>query len=217
MPGDKTGRLTYRLAEARAAVEGALEEILGTLHPILLRYALARLSRVDEPAQLAHDLTHDALIAIIDNLQMCQASTDSQLIAWALSILQNRINDHFRAALKARRIRFELTVVPLHDESSGADVTLDRDLIRGRRVLRRIVRDVVDELPPSRLHLLRLRVNDGTQWRQIAAEFGIGRDAARRRFHRLQAFLRKAILKRVAGLAPRERKAALKAIREDPP
>jgi RNA polymerase sigma factor (sigma-70 family) len=217
MPDDQKGRLTLRLAEARAGAEDALEDLLRCLHPILLRFAHYRLSDENEASELARDLTQDTLVAIIQSVGSCEAETNAQMIAWAQSILQNRINDHFRAGARAARIQSELVVHLLHDEPPAEDEKAARERALGRRVLRGIVQDVVDQLPPSRLRLLHLRVSSGAQWAQIAAEFGIERDAARRRFHRLRAYLRKAILKRLAGLEPRKRKAAQKVIREDPP
>jgi RNA polymerase sigma-70 factor (ECF subfamily) len=216
MARDVEDRLIRLLAEARDGRDDALEELLAKLHPALLRYAYAHVAREREASDLAADLTQDTLIRIVRGLDGCHAATNAQLIAWALSVLRNRIVDYFRHSAAHPRI-------PLDDDHpDGSQVhrrstdEAEEPWERGRTVLRNIIRDSTANLSPAAVRLLDLRFGYGASWSQVATELGCERVAARRRFHRLRDSLRRTILQRVGTLGPEDRNAALMILHREP-
>ena len=216
MARDVEDRLIRLLAEARDGRDDALEELLAKLYPALLRYAYAHVARERDASDLAADLTQDTLIRIVRGLDGCLAATDAQLIAWALSILRNRIVDYFRDSAARPRVPLD------KDHPDGSHVhrrsTDDADgpWGRGRTVLRDIIRDSTANLSPAAVRLLDLRFTSGASWSQVAMELGCERVAARRRFHRLRDSLRRTILQRVGALSPEDQSAALMILHREP-
>lgn len=210
------GCLSRTLSRARKGDEAALETLLHLLRPVLLRYARSQLFLDPEAEETARDLAQEALVRIVLGLGHCRAEADTQVIAWALAIIRNLCADHFRTV---RPPTFRLSQLLDDDPRVPEDllaVRVERTsprVGRGRRVLRRVLDEVLRTLPASALRLLRLRVEEDMTWNQVARELGLTRSAAKRRFQRIQARVRAAALLRVERLADRDRAAALRYLR----
>lgn len=204
------GRLGRTLSRAQDGHEDALEDLLGHLHPILLRYAYGQLRPDPDVEALAQDLTQEALIRIVRSLGQCHASGDGQILTWALAIVRNLCVDHFRAR-RARATPLRLT--PALEELLG-DLAMhawtEQGAGRGRRILRRVVREAVRALPRASRRLLRLRVVQDLSWSEIGRELGISRVAAKSRFRRIHKALRSEALGRMDGLNAGDRAIALR-------
>lgn len=206
------GRLSRYLARARDGDDDALEALLCRLHPILLRFARAQLAEEAEAEETASDIAQKAMIRITRGLDGCRAEADPQIHAWALQVVKNLCTDHFRAA-RARALR-SLPLSSWTNEVEGS--LLDTELAgrtrtdRGGRVLNRALQEALRALPITARRLLRLRVQQGMTWSQIARELGLTRDAAKRRFERIQSRLRKETLRKIENLSEPDREAALR-------
>ena len=210
------GCLSRNLSRARTGDEEALEALLHLLRPVLLRYARAQLFLDPEAEETARDLAQEALVRIVLGLRHCRAEADNQVIAWALAIIRNLCVDYFRTAHVPT---FRLSQL-LDDDSFVREDFLTSGAGRespragpGRRVLRRVLDEVLGTLPASALRLLKLRVEEDMTWNQIACELGLTRSAAKRRFQRMQARVRADAFLRIEGLTNRDRAAALRYLR----
>lgn len=209
------GWLSRHLSSARAGSNDALEDLLERLHPILLRYARSHLSRDPAAADLALDLVQEALIRIATGLERCRADGDDQIVAWALTIVRNLCVDHYRTktlpTVRFSRLMDDLLEAMQAPERGGRNPPRSR----GERILRRVVRQAVHELPRPTRRLLLLRVGRGWTWSEVARDIGLSSDAAKKRFRRARAVLRKDILERIDGLGEQDRTAALRRLRRD--
>lgn len=216
MRATSDGYLSRSLFRAREGDKEALESLLRLLRPVLIRYARAQLFLDPEAEETARDLAQEALVRIVLGLQHCRAEADTQVIAWALAIVRNLCVDHFRAV---HAPTFRLSQLLDEDLCVRGDFLLARagraspQPGRGRRVLHQVLDEVVETLPAPALRLLRLRVEENMTWNQVASELGLTRSAAKRRFQRMQARVRDDALKRIKGLADRDRVAALRYLR----
>lgn len=208
-------RLSRYLARARAGDDDALEMLLCLLRPVLLRFARAQLAEEAEAEETACDIAQKAMIRITRGLDGCRAEAGPQIRAWALQIVKNLCTDHFRAN-RARAVR----VLPLSFWIDEVEVSLlgaePAERPRGDyggRVLNRALREALRALPATAQRLLCLRVQEGMTWSQVALELGLTRDAAKRRFERVQIRLRKETFRKIENLGGRDREAALRFLR----
>lgn len=210
------GYLSRSLFRAREGDSEALESLLRLLRPVLIRYARAQLFLDPEAEETARDLTQEALVRIVLGLEHCRAEADTQIIAWALAIIRNLCVDHFRTAhtpaFRLSQLLDEDACVRDDFLPAWTEGTSPRPG-RGRRVLHRVLDEVVETLPAPALRLLRLRVEESMTWNQIARELGLTRSAAKRRFQRIQARVRDDALRRIRNLRARDRAAALRYLR----
>lgn len=215
----KDGQLADDLRRARSGEDDALEDLLGLLRPILLRYARRQVESDTECDELARDLVQESLVHIIRGLPSCQATGDPQIRAWALTILRNICIDHFRN----RHTRIPTVRIEVVRDDSITDEVLEQEAVwrsdtetsRGRRITHRLLHETIRALSPSAQLLLRLRIEQGASWREIAADLHLTRSAAKRRFERLRLCLRRDILNRLGRLREADRAAVLQSLKLD--
>lgn len=193
-----TGALVRLLAEARAGSARSRDELLVALHFTILRYLKRQIrSRCDAP-DLAEDLAQESLIRIIQRLSDCRADEDGQVHAWALAIARSRLVDHLRTRDTQPAMRMDETAMALAPVATEGGS-------RPEHVLRRLLREVLDALPPATSDLLRLRANGSLPWEAVGDALQTTPAGAKRRFQRAQARLRQALRAAVAALPERDR------------
>ncbi len=215
----RDGQLADDLRRARHGEEDALEDLLGLLRPVLLRYARSQVESYVDQDELARDLVQDCLIHIVRGLHGCQASRDSQIRAWALTILRNLCIDHFRhgrSRISTVRIEVDLDGRVSQFVARSSAFLEASPMSRGRRITHRILRQAVRALPTSAQQLLHMRIEGGATWSEIAVDLHISRSAAKRRFQRLQGALRRNILRKLGQLREPDRDAVLRCLKLDP-
>jgi RNA polymerase sigma factor (sigma-70 family) len=202
------GALVGWLERAVRGDPAAREALLEALYVPLRRYARRQAFGWIEPDEVAKDVAQDALIRITARLDSCHAHSDAQVVSWALAIARNVLIDRAREHPASVFVRLGPACEPRLSETTTQDAPS-----HGDRVLRRVVRSVLRALPADRALLLKLRLQLGERWTDVGAELGTTWCAARRRFQRLQASLRKDLTRRVEDLPPEEREAIERRIR----
>ncbi|MET0399697.1 MAG: sigma-70 family RNA polymerase sigma factor [Longimicrobiaceae bacterium] len=200
---DDTPSLLLLFHAAAAGDRAALEALLRELYPALSRFARHRAQGWLSADDVADDIAQEAMIRIARNLRQCQATSDGQLLAWALSIARRALLDHLRSQpAPGEVLRFETEEsVPIPDPASSAVDRWDEPPGAGS-LLFRLVRNTCCTLPPESLRLLHLRVEMGAQWNQVAAELRTTPAGAKRRFQRLQVTFRRRLLRQIDALSP---------------
>jgi RNA polymerase sigma-70 factor (ECF subfamily) len=193
-------RLTLPLTElgrfAQAGCAQALEELLRRVDGPVYRYLVVRLRAAPDAQDLALDLRQEVLIRVVASLGRCTFASDGRLLAWVLTITRNVLLDHLRAA----RGRGEVRNPPAWACSVAAacdDEPVPPHPLEG------FVAETLAGLPEATAELLRLRLIGGRSWKEVGGALGIAESAAKRRFQRAQAALRRQILARVDAL-PRD-------------
>lgn len=197
---------TRSLADlGRLAQEGcarALDALLRRVQPPLYRYLVSRVVAAPDAEDLAHDLCQEALIRATTSIGRCTFASDGRVLAWVLTIGRNVLLDHLRQASGRKEVRGEA-----YWEFTEAAALLPGDEAAAPRVLETFAAEALGQVPESTAELLRLRLVGGRSWKEVADALGIAESAAKRRFQRAQAALRRQILARVDALPPEARRA----------
>lgn len=190
--------------QAQAGSAGALNDLLSALQGPLYRYLLRRLRAAPDAGDLACDLCQDSLIRAAASIRGCTFSSDERLVAWVLTIARNVMLDHLRRAHRRAEVRAEQywARVAAPGLLPGAEADPPR-------LLETFAAEVLADVNEVTAELLRLRLVGGRSWKQVADVLGITETAAKRRFQRAQATLRRQILARVDALPSDARRAAL--------
>ncbi len=197
--------LLATLHRAQGGERHAQEKLLATLHIPIRNYVSGHTGHMPDGGDLADDVAQETLIRIATRLQSCRATTDPQVLAWALAIARTRLIDYLRRVEPGiERLEFEVA------EPDGA---------RGRApepdgaALGSILRKVVRSLPPETRALLELRVDHGESWSDIASVLRTTAAGAKRRFQRAQARLRRELDAQADRLPVRQREAVHERLR----
>jgi RNA polymerase sigma-70 factor, ECF subfamily len=182
----------------------ALEQLLRRVQRGVQRYLQRRLPDRRDCNDLADDLRQEVLIRAVSALNRATFEDDRRLLAWLLVIARNVLMDHYRA--ERRRPR---SLPPAAMEALGDDASLAAWLHSGgspgAELLDALVSEALRGVPERTQELVRLRVQMGHSWSEVGAALGTSASAAKRRFQRAQAALRRRILVAVDNLPPTER------------
>lgn len=85
------------LREARDGNRSALEALTTALYPMIRRYVRARLADQWDPRTMACDVAQDAALRLLTSLGSCRATTNGEVIAWALGITRHALADVHRS------------------------------------------------------------------------------------------------------------------------
>lgn len=193
------------LHRAQAGNPEARETLLATLHVAVRDYVAGHTHRMPDGADVADDVAQETLIRILTRLHTCRASSDRQVLAWALAVARTRLIDHVRRIRPRGERMDDLSDVPApaKPDASKSDST---DLAGA-------VRKVVRGLPRETRTLLELRVEHGETWPAIAHALRTTAAGAKRRFQRAQERLRRELQDGVEGLPVRQREALRERLR----
>lgn len=200
--GASPGLLAELAGLARAGSPAALNRLLHGIEAPVYRYLLTRLRAAPDAGDLALDLRQETLIRAAASLARCTFASDARVVAWALTIARNVLLDHLRAARGRGEVRDDAGRAyagaewPPPDDGSPP------------RLLETFAAEALAEVPEDTAELLRLRLVAGRSWKEVGEALGVAESAAKRRFQRVQAALRRRILARVDALPPDARRAA---------
>jgi len=188
---------------AQAGNARALDRLLRRVEGPVYRYLVRRLVAAPDAEDLARDLCQDALIRTAAGLERCTFASDGRLLAWVLTIARNVLLDHLRQARGRAEVRGDPRWV-----LSAATEPPPGDDAAPPRALETFAAEALADLPEGTAELLRLRLVAGRSWKEVGDALGIAQSAAKRRFQRAQAALRRRILARVEALPPEARRTA---------
>jgi RNA polymerase sigma-70 factor (ECF subfamily) len=189
---------------AQAGSAQALDCLLRRVQHPVYRYLVCRLAAQPDAEDLARDLCQEALIRAVSSIGRCTFASDGRLLAWLLAIARNVLLDHLRHARRRAEVRGEA-----HWAHTAAAGLLPGDEAPPPRLLETFAAEALAQVPEATAELLRLRLVSGRSWKEVAGELGIAESAAKRRFQRVQAALRRQILSRLGELSPEARRRAL--------
>jgi RNA polymerase sigma factor (sigma-70 family) len=131
------------------------------------------------------DVVQESLLDVFRGLRECRAHSEGELRAWARTIAHRQV----ASLIRREAPRLEV-VVPLATLPGIADTGHQEPSPRLRALLA-VLAAAVDDLPPAQSYLLWAHVQTDATWRETGAELGIAATAAKRRYQRLIASLRR--------------------------
>ena len=176
-------------------------------------------------APFVDDVVAEVMVRIFRHFRKCEATTDREVVAWALKIAHNEalrlLRKHpFRYALllgdddpanfgpkySSGKWRFPTfgTYVPSQDEALSSE---------GMVELLRVLETAESSMDPTLQRLLYLRLLEDATWFEVGASLKISAAAAKRRFQRAQAALAKKVKEGIDQLPAAKRDAAYKLLR----
>jgi RNA polymerase sigma-70 factor (ECF subfamily) len=188
---------------AREGCTRALDTLLRRVEPPLFRFLVSRVAAAPDAEDLARDLCQEALIRATTSIGRCTFASDGRVLAWVLTIGRNVLLDHLRQAHGRAEVRGEA-----YWEGTEAAGQLPGEEVAPPRLLETFAAEALRDVPETTAELLRLRLVGGRSWKEVAHALGIAETAAKRRFQRAQAALRRRILARLNALPPEARRAA---------
>lgn len=176
------------LEQARRGDIQVLGRFCQELRPCLVREVTRRL-RGGWTEDWIEDVVQECLLDVLRGLHGCSANSEVELRAWARAIARRQV-----AILIHRewpRLESAIPIYTLNDlaESSATDPS------PGFAALLAVLAAAADELTPTQSRLLWLRLQADATWREIGADLGITASAAKRRYQRLTASLRRRCLR----------------------
>lgn len=196
----------HRLSEAGSNV--ALERLLARLEPVVRRFLQRRVAASGWDAEFVQESTQQSLVAIVFSLHGCRATTDAELVGWALGVARIQLADLLRRE-GPRGDSFDDPHPPVVGESLDASVGRCDDVDPGLEILLGVVGRVSDALPDDTAALLWMRLVCDYEWREVGEALGISAGAAKLRFQRLVVTMRKLVHKQLAVLPAPERASGL--------
>ena len=187
------------------AADAAVGALVERLYPICERFLRRRLRGFRDAPDVAADATQESMLRIAAALDDCRATSDRELVAWALVTARRTVIDMYRSptsGLAARSLASEL-----HDEADclgeGADDVEGQ--ATPRNTLLALAMRAYDALTRETAELLWWRLIRDAEWSEVAEEMSTTSAGAKRRFQRAQGALRRSLTHLIADLPPAER------------
>jgi RNA polymerase sigma-70 factor (ECF subfamily) len=191
-PGAPSESLADLGRQAQAGCARALDRLLRQVEGPVYRYLVGRLRAAPDAEDLARDLCQDTLIRAVAAIPRSTFASDGRLLAWGLTIARNVLLDHLRQARGRGEVRGEE-----HWGRVEAAGLLPGEEPAPPRLLETLAAEALAEVPETTAELLRLRLVGGRTWKEVADVLELTESAAKRRFQRAQAALRRKILARI--------------------
>ncbi len=204
--GDGERAFADLLDAARRGEQVAKDTLFDRIYPRLSRIAHASMAvevRLRRPWLAAlfstGDIVHDVCERVLADLHTFQADNERALWGWLSVAVRNRIFDvlryHEAVRRDCRRAAGRLDDVEPREPAAGPATQAQRDdLVRSFWA-------VAERLPPREHELLRLRVQGGRTFEDLAKDLGYpSPDAARKALYAAEARL--VVMLRSTGLAP---------------
>jgi RNA polymerase sigma-70 factor (ECF subfamily) len=163
-----------RIRLAREGDPAALNELVGALSPMLLRYARAQLRRDLRARMGASDVVQGALLEALRDLPAFSGSTMAELRAWVRGILRRNVLDDVKAQAVAQR-RAVSAERPLEGDRASPATSPSQKVARLEQVVE--IARFVDDLPEAARRTIHLWLADHSI-REIAQELGKTEQAA---------------------------------------
>jgi RNA polymerase sigma-70 factor (ECF subfamily) len=175
------GDLRDFVATAARGDVAAQEALLTHLRPMIVRYCRGRLGRSPAADFAADDAAQEVLIAVLSALPRYR-DEGRPFEAFVFGIAAHKVADVQRAAFR--------TAIPTEDLPDGADLELGPEERAMRAGDARLVRALLDRLPPNLRELLLLRVAVGLSAEETGRALGMSPGAVRVAQHRALSRLR---------------------------
>lgn len=218
-PGPVRSSLTELGRRATRGDRVALDDLLRTVQAPVLRYLTRRLAQHPDGPDIAGDLRQEVLLRAASAVGRCHFEDDRRLLAWVLSITRNVLVDYIRGERARDQSLPGEALERVAERASLAAWQSGRGEVVPTGPLDRVASLAMAGLPAATVELLRLRVQLGLTWPEVARAMGITASAAKRRYQRAQTTLRARFLAALADLPPEQREPLLRTLRleERPP
>jgi RNA polymerase sigma-70 factor (ECF subfamily) len=171
------------VALAMAGDRGAVERVLATIRPLVVRYCRARLGRMDRSSVSADDVAQEVCLAVLTALPGYRVQ-GRPFLAFVYGIASHKVIDAHRAATRNR----SEPVADVPDALDGSDGPEQRAL---RGELSGQMARLLDQLPEKQREIIVLRVVVGLSAEETADAVGSTPGAVRVAQHRALARLRR--------------------------
>lgn len=183
------------LAQARAGDREAMGRLLAMFHSFLVREAEQQVRASARSKCSSSDLVQMTYLEAVRQLDAFQGRSPAELAAWLRTILVHNTCDQSRhLERQARDVRREQ---PMALDRAGSTELPSASTLPPARAMRQEEYAQLDEairrLPADDQWVLLARYRDQWTFAQIAAHLGITENAARKRWVRALAHLRKAL------------------------
>lgn len=128
------------------------------------------------------DVVQESLLDILRGLRECRAHSDAELRAWSSTIVRRRVASLLREEKPRLMATASLTAVADIPEYSETYDPCE---------LHAVVMEIAKNLTDAQSRILWMRLQIHATWPEIATELGISDSAAKRRFQRLIAAMRR--------------------------
>lgn len=158
---------------------GAYECFLTAVHSHLRR-TIAPSLRGGWAEDWLDDVVDECVLDVLRALHSCRARNEGQLLAWLAAIKRRQLALLFRRESRSDRVLYLPTETIDSRPFADWPAAILRELNNG-----------IDELSEVQSRLLWMRFRLEATWREIAMELGVRPSAAKRRYQRLIASLRR--------------------------
>jgi RNA polymerase sigma-70 factor (ECF subfamily) len=179
------------VALAMAGDRRAVERVLATIRPLVVRYCRARLGRMDRSSVSADDVAQEVCLAVLTALPGYRVQ-GRPFLAFVYGIASHKVIDAHRAATRNR----SEPVADVPDALDGSDGPEQRAL---RGELSGQMARLLDQLPEKQREIIVLRVVVGLSPEETADIVGSTPGAVRVAQHRALARLRRKVPKNFKG------------------
>jgi RNA polymerase sigma-70 factor (ECF subfamily) len=172
----------------RAAVEGeprAIERVLASVRPLVVRYCRARVGRQERNFASADDVAQEVCLAVLTALPGYR-DQGRPFLAFVYGIAAHKVADAHRAAGRNRS-------EPVADVPDGPETEAGPEQRALRGELTRQMNDLLQVLPDKQREIVLLRVVVGLSAEETAEAVGSTPGAVRVAQHRALARLRKTL------------------------
>ncbi|MEU7814245.1 sigma-70 family RNA polymerase sigma factor [Pseudonocardia sp. NPDC049154] len=180
---EPTDVLDELVASAMAGDRGAVERVLATIRPLVVRYCRARLGGSDRSSVSADDVAQEVCLAVLTALPGYRVQ-GRPFLAFVYGIASHKVIDAHRAAGRNR----SEPVADVPDSVESEDGPEQRAL---RVELSEQMSRLLDQLPEKQREIIVLRVVVGLSAEETADAVGSTPGAVRVAQHRALARLRK--------------------------
>lgn len=186
---DPTG-MDELVDRAVAGEPAAIEELIGRILPVVVRYCRSRVSAGSPVLATADDIAQEACLAVLTALPSFRRE-GKPFLAFVFGIAAHKVADAHRTAARTRS-------TPVAEVPDTASTEGGPDQYLAATSAAALVDELLDHLPDVQREILRLRVVAGLSAEETAAALGMTTGAVRVAQHRALAKLRQRLNSRSA-------------------
>lgn len=186
---DPTG-MDELVDRAVAGEPAAIEELIGRILPVVVRYCRSRVSAGSPVLATADDIAQEACLAVLTALPSFRRE-GKPFLAFVYGIAAHKVADAHRTAARTRS-------TPVAEVPDAASTEDGPDQYLAATSAAALVDELLDHLPDVQREILRLRVVAGLSAEETAAALGMTTGAVRVAQHRALAKLRQRLNSRSA-------------------
>lgn len=175
---------------AVAGEPAAIEELIGRILPVVVRYCRSRVSAGSPVLATADDIAQEACLAVLTALPSFRRE-GKPFLAFVYGIAAHKVADAHRTAARTRS-------TPVAEVPDTASTEGGPDQYLAATSAAALVDELLDHLPDVQREILRLRVVAGLSAEETAAALGMTTGAVRVAQHRALAKLRQRLNSRSA-------------------